>query len=208
MLEAKLSDFGKEISGLERLQRERKDKLDFLSKEVDVLAMEVDLLDKVEQVLHAVSTKVLGQSITTIDKLVTAGLKVVFFDQRLEFRTVVDKYRGKTSIRFELYEDGHTAPLTESYGGGVLVLIGVLLRVVTIITLKQRRVLFLDESLAHLSSQYHETASELLQKLCNELGFTVLMVTHQEGFVQNATRHYRAKRLQSGTAFEEVTKSP
>lgn len=206
-LRDQVAELDREVTALERLRQERQNELKRLETEVETLNHETELLDKVEQALQAVSSRVLGQSTSTIDQLVSAGLKAVFFDQKLEFKTTVDKFRGKTSIRFELFEDGKSAPLMESYGGGVLVLVGVLLRVVTIIVLGQRRFLLLDESLAHLSDQYHETASGLLKKLCDELGFTILMVTHQEGFVQHATRHYQAKKTKAGTAFEEVTKS-
>lgn len=197
-----VSELDKEVAVLERLRADREAEVKKLEAEVEKLTEEVDLLDKVEQVLQTVSSKVLGQSTATIDKLVSAGLKIVFDDQQLAFQTTVDKFRGKTSIKFELYENGQTAPLMESYGGGVLVLVGVLLRVVTIIVLGQRRILLLDESLAHLSDQYHANASALLKKLCKELGFTIIMVTHQEGFVQHADRHYVAKKTSAGTVFE------
>lgn len=197
-----INDLDREITALERLRGERLSEVKKLETEVEKLTDEVDLLDKVEQVLQTVSSKVLGQSTATIDKLVSAGLKIVFDDQKLEFKTTVDKFRGKTSIKFELFENGQTAPLMESYGGGVLVLVGVLLRVVTIIVLGQRRILLLDESLAHLSDQYHANASALLKKLCKELDFTILMVTHQEGFVQHSDRHYVAKKTPAGTVFE------
>lgn len=196
-----------EVTALERSRQTFQKDLSDLERQISHLMKESDLLSKVEQTLQSVSAKVLGQSTKTIDKLVTAGLKIVFHDQNLEFRTQVDKYRGKTSIKFELFEDGKTAPLMESFGGGPIVLIGVLLRVVTIVVLGQRRILFLDESLSHLSEQYHEQASALLKKLCKELGFTILMVTHQSGFVQHADVHYAAKRTAAGTVFERVTKS-
>lgn len=165
-----------------------------------------DLAGKAEQVLLQVSSKVLGQSTKTIDKLVTIGLQIVFEGQNLEFRTKVDKYRGKTSVKFELYENGKTSPLLDSYGGGVLVLAGVLLRTVTILTLGLRRVILLDESLSHLSDQYIVNASKLLKKLCAELDFNILMVTHQPEFAHHADRHYTAKSKNGSTRFVEDVK--
>jgi len=200
----RLNNLDRDLASSERLLQEREKDLQDLESEVEALHNEAELLDKVEKVLQAVSSHVLGQSTDTIDKLVTSGLKVVFFDQKLEFKTVVDKFRGKTSIRFELYENGKTAPLMESFGGGVVVLIGVLLRVVTIIVLGQRRILLLDESLSHLSEQYHETASTLLKKLCKELGFTIVMVTHQASFATHADLHYEAVPGKTGTEFKKL----
>jgi len=205
-IDKKLVELEQGVAVRERQLSDRKDDLLRLEAEYLALTKEVDLLEKVEATLQAVSAKALNQSTDTIDKLVTAGLKAVFYDQKLEFKTVVDKYRGKTSMKFELYHNGKSAPLLESFGGGVLVLSGVLLRVVTIIVLKKKRFLMLDESLSHLSVQYHENASALLQKICRELGFSILMITHQEGFVRHATAHYEAKESKAGVTFDLVKK--
>lgn len=204
-LSDRLANADRTLTAAEHLRDERAREVKRLDKEVVTLQESVELLDKVEQTLQAVSSRILGKSTDVIDKLVTAGLKAVFYDQKLEFKTVVDKYRGKTSIKFELYDNGQTAPLMSAFGGGVVVVVGVLLRIVTIIVLGQRRLLFLDESLAHLSEEYHENASALLKKLCEKEGFTILMVSHQEGFVQHADKHYRAKKGKDGTTFEVVT---
>jgi DNA repair exonuclease SbcCD ATPase subunit len=205
-IETKLIELEQGVAVKERQLSDRIQDLARLEDEYATLSKDADILEKVEATLQAVSARVLNQSTDTIDKLVTAGLKAVFYDQKLEFKTVVDKYRGKTSMKFELYHNGKSAPLLDSYGGGVLVLCGVLLRVVTIIVLKQKRFLALDESLSHLSVQYHENASALLQKICKELGFSILMITHQEGFVRHANTHYEAKETKEGVTFELVKK--
>lgn len=196
-----------ELVAQERLYSERADRVQKLTNEINELVEEANLLEKVEGTLNLVSTRVLGQSTSTIDQLVTKGLRAVFYDQKLEFRTEITKMRGKTSILFELMEDGESAPLMDSYGGGVLCMIGVLLRVVTIIVLGQRRILLLDESLAHLSSQYVPQASSLLNKICDDLDFTILMVTHEPSFADYAAKHYEAQGTKDGTIFIEQTLS-
>ena len=170
------------LGAMEVVREERRNRLATLVSELKRLEGERELLEKVEATLQHIGSKVLGQSTRTIDKLLTAGLRLVFEDQNLEFRTRVEKFRGKTAIKFELFQDGRTAPLMDAFGGGVIAVAGVLLRVVTIITLGMKRVLLLDESLAHLSEQYHVNASQLLQKLCEDLDFTVVMVSHQRAF--------------------------
>lgn len=200
----RLNDLDRELVALEQTRAERLRLLKDLEREVATLSAETDLLDKVEAVLQLVSSKVLGQSTSTIDQLVTAGLKIVFHDQSLTFKTTVDKFRGKTSVRFELFENGETAPLTEAYGGGVLVVVGVLLRVVTIMILNQRRFLLLDESLSHLSDSYVPYAAKLLKKLCQDLNFSILMISHNIDFANKADRHYEVVRSKAGTTFDLV----
>lgn len=191
-LRESLARTDRKIVAQEALLKERQGKLDALLNELSFLTGEVMLLSKVDQVLLAVSGKVLGQSTATIDKLVTSGLRITFDDQNLEFRTKVDRYRGKTSVEFVLFKDGKTAPIMDSYGGGVLVVAGVLLRVVVIMALGLRRVLLLDESMSHLSREYVPNASKLLRKLCEELDFVIIVVSHESEFAECAHRHYEA----------------
>jgi len=189
------------LAQAQALREAKQARLTDLEAEIANLLTEQDLLIKVDQVLLAVSSKVLGQSTGTIDKLVTAGLRIVFEDQKLEFKTEIEKYRGKTAVKFSLFENGQTAPLLDSYGGGVLVVASVLLRVVTIMVLGLRRLLLLDESLSHLSDQYIPNCSGLLRKLCVDLGFDVVLITHQAEFAIHADRHYRAVREEGAPTF-------
>lgn len=173
------------------LFNEKEKELKSVSDRVSELEIEVLLLGKVDQVITQLSGKVMGESTKIVDRLVTSGLRVVFDDMKFEFKTKVEKIRNRTGVKFELYDDGRTYKLTDSFGGGVLAVVGVLLRVVTIILLKQRRVLLLDETLAHVSEKYQANTSNLLKKLCGELGFTILLVSHQEEFATKADTHYR-----------------
>lgn len=175
-----------------------------LEQELTKLYNSADILEKVDQALLQISTKVLKQSTETIDKLVTVGLKSVFNDQVLEFSSTTEKSRGKTAVKFRLTEGGKTFPLTDSFGGGVLAVTGVLLRATTIMVLNLKKVMILDETLANVSEGYIENASKLLKGLCSELGFTILMVTHQAEFASHADRHYQAKRKEEHVTFELV----
>lgn len=157
------------------------------------LGREEEILRKTELVITEIAQKVLGSSSGVIDQLVTGGLRAVFTDQKLEFKTKIDRYRGKTAMKFELLHNDHQAPLMEGYGGGVIVVIGILLRVAVIMALNLRRVLLLDESLANVAEQYVPNVSALLKKLCRELGFTILLVTHSEHFAEEADTHYQAR---------------
>lgn len=200
-MQEKLREIDNRVASLEALRSYRITHHEALVKEVEQLTADADLLTKTEQVLLHISTKLLGQSTQTVDKLLTTGLRIVFDDQNLEFRTVTDKMRGKTAIKFQLLDNGRSTPIMDSYGGGVLVVAGVLLRVVTITALGLRRVLFLDESLSMVSSQYLDNTSRLLRKLCDELDFQIVLVTHQEELAAHATSRYRAEAQGGATVF-------
>jgi hypothetical protein len=197
-----LDEFDRRLVVLHTIFDQRSSQVDSLTTELDKLDGQRDLLARVDQTLLLISTQVLGQSTDQIDKLVTSGLRLVFEDQDLDFKTHVEKFRGKTSIRFELLHNGVTAPMMDAFGGGVLSVAGVLLRIVTIMALGLKRQVFLDETLSHLSEQYIQNASRLLRKLADELDFTIVLVTHADGYADHADKHYIARAGQTGTKFE------
>lgn len=192
------------VQAAEAVRQDRLKQRGELATRLKYLEEEAALLEKTEICLTEVNQRVLASSTQTIDSLVTGGLRAVFKDQNLEFRTQTDRYRGKTALKFKLFQDGQESPILDSYGGGVIVVVGVLLRVVTIMTLGMRKVLLLDESLSHVSDQYIPNVSQLLQKLCTDLGFTILMVTHQEAFAENASTHYQGKEVNGRVVFAKV----
>lgn len=189
------------MAGFKSQYDDRLTRVEKLTKELTQLKSNVDNIAKAEQVLLFLSSTILGKSTKTIDKLLTNGFRLVFDDQNLTFATSIDKYRGKTSVKFELLEDGRSVPIMDSYGGGVIVIAGLLLRVATIMLLNLRKVIFLDESLSHLSEQYHSNASRLIRQLCEKLDFTIVMVTHQPAFAEHAHYHFLATKTASGTNF-------
>jgi len=198
-LDKQLADIEGSLQALEATATQRQAASDALTVEVTQLTGEIDLLSKTTQALMFISSKVLSQSTEVIDRLVTAGLRVVFDDLNFEFKTQITRARGKTGLVFELWQDGHTVPLTDSYGGGVVCVVGVLLRVVTVIILKLRRILILDEALADLHGQrYLSNASHLLKKISSELGFTILMVTDAQGLADESDKHYVASSGPNG----------
>lgn len=201
-----LQEWDRRLTSKEALFKERKKVAEDLNSEILLLKGEKLLLGLVDQTLSVLSSKLLGKSIKVIDRLITTGLRITFDDQQLEFKTSVERMRGKTTVKFDLLQDGVSRPIKDSYGGGVLVVTGILLRIITIIALGYRRVLFIDESLSHLSSAYIPNASKLMKKLCKELNFEILMVTHQPEFASEADLHYEAKPTADGTEFKLLTK--
>ncbi len=197
-LRENLGQLDRELARHEGLWQARADRVDTLAADIEAGEVEQVTLKKVNDALLLLSSKVLGTSTEKIDRLVTAGLRLVFDDQAVEFRTKVDRKRGKAQVVFEVICNGVEAPPTEAYGGGLIVVIGVLLRVVTILVLKQRRLLVLDESLSMLSVQYIPGASRLLNKLAEDLDFDILMISHQELFAEHASKHYEARRGTKG----------
>jgi len=206
---SRLLELDKIVTRRELLQEERQLRVLTLEQTLTKLRREDKILTATDQALLTISTSLLGRSIDTLDKLVTSGLKAVFDDQKMAFSAKVERYRGKTSVRFELNHDGIIAPIKDSYGGGIQVLVGVLLRIAVIITLGLRRILILDESLAHVSPQYVPNVSQLLRTLAEELDFEIIVISHDEEFATSADMHYQAQDGGFlGTVFKQLHPPP
>jgi len=179
----RLGELEKKLLVQETMRTVRQETVDHLKLETEELAKEEDVLQGVEKALLRISTQVIARSTQRVDKLVTLGLRAVFVDQDLSFRVEIKRgYGGRTGAKLTL-------------------------RVALVDAFKMRRLLLLDETLTHLSVQYHERASALLRKLCSDLNFKVLMVTHASAFARYADRHYLAKKGPKGTEFELVGES-
>jgi len=170
-----------------------------LNLELSTTGIEIDLMLKVIAALETLLDREEEGVRMVFQKLGTAGLEATFSDLELKLEVHSEVRSNKVTTSFVLTDDGEPAPLTGGYGGGVLALLGVLLRVATIMAMDLKRILILDETLAHLSLDYIPSASKLLRGLCEDLGFTILMVTHQAEFAGAATRHYEARSTSKGT---------
>lgn len=203
----RLREIDAQIARQQGLRDDRQRRLDDLEAELLRLDVESSLLEKTEDVLVQLGKRTVGESAESLNKLVSLGLKFVFPDQDLELKTITEKQRGKTAVRFELYDRGKTFPIDDAFGGGVIAIVGILLRVSIITTLKMRRVLLLDETLGHLADVYVPAASKLLRKLSDDLGFTIIMVTHQPDYAASAHVHAKASRRAGATIITTVDKT-
>jgi len=93
----------------------------------------------------------------------------------------------------------------ETFGGGKVNVIALLLRVVMIKRFKKAKCLVLDESFANLSAEYLPKVSEMLRSLCDDYGYSILMITHQEQLATSAHTIYRAAQSEAGPTLTEIS---
>lgn len=203
-LATRLKSIDHRVVHLQALRDDRQKRVNATMAEITLLEKDSNLIEQAENVLIELGKRTVGDSTQTLEKLVTLGLKLTFPDQDLQLKTRVDKSRGKTAISYDLYDRGRTFPIDDSFGGGVLAIAGFLLRVSIITTLKMRRILLLDETFAHLATEYIPNASALLRKIADELGFTIIMITHQQEFASSAHMRYKAVRKAGVTVIKPV----
>lgn len=132
-------------------------------------------------------------SIEDIEQLVTDALQYIF-EEDYVFKMNPKVKRGSVTYSFTLNKNGQEIEdIFESQGGGLVQVISILMRIVTILISKKpmEKLLILDESLGMLSDEYIDNASKFFKDLGEKLGFTIVLVTHKKEFVDHADAAYR-----------------
>ena len=186
------------IQGMYQDKLNHKEKLE---EEVKNLREEKEILDKTEKVIKFLMDKLVKKDLSKMDALITYGLKTVYDDRDLVFKSEVIERGKKIWIDLQTITDGNKAdPHSKS---SVTVIESFLLRLLCIIKLNRAKFILLDESFSAVDPGYIENFSQLIAQLCEKLGMTVFLVTHNMGFVDYANHSYRITK--SGDK-AEVTK--
>jgi hypothetical protein len=147
-----------------------------------------------------------------IEEAVTRGLQVIFGEE-LSFHIVTSVKNNSAQVDFmirSVYDvppdpDQQTygpvmvdTPVMEARGGGMVAVVGFVLRLVLLLrTPGARRVLFLDESFAHVSREFEPRVAEFLAEVSKNAGVQIILITHSDAFSDVADRRYGLS-LESG----------
>lgn len=195
--------FDSVVDRIQYLQGAYQDKLSHKNKveaEVVSLREEKDILDKSEKVIKFLMDKLVQKDLSKMDALISYGLKSVYTDRDVVFKSEIIEYGKKIWIDLQTISDGKKVdPQSQS---SVHVIESFLLRLLCIIKLNKAKLLLLDETFAAVDPGYIENFSQLIVQLCGKLGMDVLLVTHNMGFLDFANHTYRINRIDNKT---EVT---
>lgn len=156
------------------------------------------VLAQVEELFKFLLDKHVNKYAESFSQVVTEGLQAIFVDQDLEFEIVVSQKNGKVWVDFETLQDGVRGPALRSFGGGVSSVESLLLRLLVLLKTGLAKYLILDESLAALSEHYVEAAGSFIRKMAEELDVNVLLITHNQAFLEHAHTAYKAEQEPSG----------
>lgn len=177
---------------------------------IEDLKRELEILGEVTEVLqHLVSLK-REEVQTKIENLVTYGLRTIF-EEDLTFKIDTGTRAKQTTMEFKVVHSVKgqqvETDILNAHGGGLIQVVALLLRIVVLLFARPapRRVLILDESLAHLSRDYLGNAGELLKQLSERLKIQVLMVTHSPEFIEYADRVYEFSQKDGVTQVSSVS---
>ena len=165
--------------------------------EVQELGFQIERLTKVSELFRKLMDLLVDKQVRAVENIVTEGLKSIFDNLDLSFEADVGPKYNKIAVEFFLRSGAkdspvsHRGPPLEAFGGGPSSVASLILRILTVLRLKRYPILFLDEALAAVSAEYVDAAGRFLTSLSERLKVVILLVTHQQGFLDHAVRAYR-----------------
>jgi DNA repair exonuclease SbcCD ATPase subunit len=157
----------------------------------ETIRKEADLLEEAEatltrtqhaqEMLQHLAQAVQQQAHQKIAEVVSSCLSSVF-DDPYEFHIRFERNRGRTEAHLRFVRNGlEVDPMTAS-GGGMVDVAAFALRVACLVLHRPKlnRLVFLDEPFRFVSAQYQENVRLMLEKLSEDLGLQIVMVTHNE----------------------------
>ncbi len=146
---------------------------------------------------------------TKIEALVTHGIQTVFgpdYDFRIEQKLSRNSVTFEYKIRHLFKGEVHESDLRGYHGGGLVALVGFLLRVVMVLFTRpaRRKVIFLDETMAALDGEKRAPFARLLVTLADQLDMQFVLITHSIEYTTDADTSYEVVPNGDGTSRLEL----
>ena len=153
--------------------------------------------------------KEVTEGVQAVESLLTEGLQTVFDDQDLRVTAKVDTQRGKVSVdlftvQVHPNQRKTTGLSREAFGGAVTTVQSVLLRIIVALRRELRPLFLMDETMPAFDGNYVTNMGNFLRLLCERLGLDILLVTHDPGLMETATRAYLIALRDGAASFTKV----
>lgn len=176
------------LEELNNLENNIHTKIGFLDNTISIL--ENDLLNIIEsrQFYKKAVDIVYERSIVELKDVLNSALSYIFKDKGLEIDVQLSDKRGK-SLSFVIMNNGKIVSLKKGMGMGVKCVISCILHIYYL-QCKDSKILMLDEAYSNISKEYISNFFDFISKLCQKLDFTVILITHDERFIEYADKVY------------------
>jgi len=137
-----------------------------------------------------------------VELLVTHGLRSVFEDPDIEFKVEFISRRNQIEADFylEWVDAGRRIKgnITDTYGGGIVDIISIILRLVVLELANVPGPLFLDEPAKMLSAQYVSNFGKFLIELSKTFKRQIILITHNELLSAYANKTFDVRLNEKG----------
>ena len=148
----------------------------------------------IQELVDQVSTS----NIERIETLVNSALASIFFDQDIKFKINQETKRNLNCYSFVTMKDGVEGSIY-SFGGGIMAVEAMVLKILFNLLSKRYPLLILDESLSFVSEKYIEGTSNFMKELSEQFDIPIVLVTHQDSFTRNADNEIQIEKENNKT---------
>ena len=150
--------------------------------ELAKITNEKELIERANLALKQVRPLLSGSSIKDCEQLANSAISSIFgFDYTVEY--------DLESNRFVLNKGEYSTDLSEAEGGGIITVISFVFLIYLIVKLNKRRLIILDEAFTQISDAYFDKFIEFVNQLCTDLGFDILLVSHDARITVDSVQH-------------------
>lgn len=186
-------------SVIETLKQQRENLLEL--KKDKVKQMELKMR---QQVIYEDSITIMKELIDKLSRthldhlesLLNTSVKTIFYDRDYRIEFEVTEFRNSNNLNIYLIEttdEGEIKTDLKDNGFGLKTIIGFVLQVYFILYHKQAPILFIDEALSALSTQYIPFLHSLIHNLAEEYNFEFILISHDPRFNDIADRIFEVQ---------------
>lgn len=180
--------------------------VDETESKIKELENEEALLDLVASLLRQLIDSEVMEGVHTVEQLQSEGLAAIFHDQQLSAKAAVKEERGKVTVHLMTVEKNGDVEIEgesgDSFGGSVLTMEEIFLRISVIFQRGLRPLLLLDETLGAVADKYVDRAAGFLSTLSDRLGMDILLVSHDDAVVSAAKHAYHVDKVGNKAVFK------
>lgn len=203
-LEKKVTDLYIRYNSVKDSYQNTIESLQQLEEEYTKLSDNKSLLERSKPFIDDIIEKFSESSLKKLEDLLSLGLQRIFQDRDYKVEIKVSEKRASKCADLYLIDNGHPFLMRDScVAGGILVVVGFLIQAFYVANLDIAKILFLDEALSNISTQYLDNFFAFVKELSLKIGLTVILITHDTRFLEYADRIYK---VSDGVYTLEVSK--
>lgn len=128
------------------------------------------------------------KSVKELRDVLNLALSEIFFDEDYKVEIELTDKRGK-SLNIRMFQNGKPVNLKRGTGMGIKTVVSAVLHMYYL-QCKNSKILMLDEVYSAVSKEYVDRFFGFLHKMCDKLGFKIIMITHDERFLKYGDKTY------------------
>lgn len=149
-------------------------RLNELGEQITKIRDEQALVETSKTVMEEAKKILTKTSLEYCERLATVAVKTIF---NLPAEV---KYSSTDGKFYLMFDDGMISDIAGDEGGGIKTVISFVFSLYLVIKSNSRRVMFFDEAWTQVSAEYFPVFIAFVKQICVELGFEILLVTHDE----------------------------